>query len=1015
MLVRDLQIADPFLEVWILVPNQLTRLHLRRVLARALGQAANLRFLTVNDLTHMLAEPLVLADGWRLLGEAAVDPLIQQIIDGLTPSLEYLAPVAASSGFRRALLRTRADLLMHQVTPEDLLRVEFRDHERGRKLRDIVRLIAAIDTRLRELRMYDANLLQTLALKAVNAGTPDIPPLVLYGLYDLPPLSRALMEVCFARNSAAVFLPYIDSDSQFKLTAPLKNWFISRGLLHEELQPSVCEPQVHFVLAPNEARVATEIVRDILHPPSQTANDFAVILPPSSTSLSSLLESRCATAGVAPFVYQARTLGDTAAGRGMLALADLLVADFESRSVARYLAAAPLGGADAALAGEWQRIAEEARITSGESSWRRSIERHVQQIEFHIERASKKADDEEDETLTALGRRLIVASGLRDFFERLSAAINSAVKARTWSAAVDILWSYYSDSVLIDREFADIVVQLDQASMLDLAGIPVTRMALRDFLCTTLATPGSRSGTLGKSLPLIAAREQCFGLTFATVLLPGYNEGTIPHADSQDPLLLDDDREAINKSLKVTLPQRRDWQQREAFWFAIAVSSATQGIVIYAARSDQNGRPLLVSPYFASSLTHYFGFDSLSSDIESFCASHPSCRIAAAHPLAGDLDFAIDAAEYHRIALRLAQTQRSAGPLAPLLNHADFQRGLTMERARFAAAAFGTFDGLLTSEDNRAELNNRYDPRLPIRATALEDYWKCPFRYAVIRELEAYAPESVTDIDPIPKYVRGTLLHNILQKYHDLPKIVPIAAPHYTWERLAAIAENEIRSFVARNNVGTRYALVGLREYLTEILRAYFDAYIVRSGAWSTMHVEADFGRGEGEFGEPLEINSGEATLRVKGRIDRWDEDQAGGRIRITDYKSGKIADKKSRASTRRLQIALYHAFAAQRKPKASVQSEYLHMHDADIIASQLAIGHEDALRVASELAADLRRGVFVPDPDSKDTAVCKSCRVKLACGAVRHSNKPLTPMSINGLRTTRSKQQPQESGDDDE
>ncbi|MBK6765214.1 MAG: PD-(D/E)XK nuclease family protein [bacterium] len=1015
-LVRELQKADPFVEVWCLVPNQLTRLHLRRVLARELGQAANIRFLTMNDLTHLLAEPLLLRDGWQLLGEAAIDPLVQQIVDNLRPSLEYLGPVAASPGFRRALLRTRDDLLSHQVAPAKLMHIELRDSERGAKLRDLARLLVAIDARLTELRLYDSNRMQELALASLHHASPALPPLVLYGLYDLPPRIRTLLTACFQRASTTTaFLPYIEAMPEFAFTAPLKNWFVNHGFQHETLPVSAREPQVHFVLAPNDPRLASEVVRDILYPPTEGPDDFAVILPPSARQFASLLESRCSTAGLTPFVYQAQTLAETIAGRGLLALADLLVSDFEIDRVVRYLSAAPFSGVASGQSGEWQRMAEEARVISGESSWRHNIARLISQFEYRIEQTSERIDDdEEDDALATLRRRLVLAQGLKEFFDALSAALNSVASARTWSAAVRALWDYYSQTVTIDREFADILVQLDQASTLDVAKVTLTRAALRDFLYTTLATPGSRSGTFGKTQPLLAAREQCYGLTVATALLPGYNEGTLPHTDSQDPLLLDDDRRALNHTLKSALPLRSEWQMREDFWLAIAQSSATHSITFYASRSDQSGRPLLVSPYFISLLARHCRFDGLTGDIEQFCSSHPDCRSIPAHPLSGRLDNAINDSEFYRISLFLAQTQRSSLP-PPLRANPQFMRAVEMERARFAASTFGAYDGVLMAPDVRAAVAERYGPHSTLSATSLEEYWKCPFRYAVLRELEAYAPQSVTELDPIPGHERGTLLHNILQKYHEGRPDDPIAATHYTWERLVEITDREFRKFVAQHNVGTRYTADRLRESLRDVLRTYYDEQIKPSGAWYTRRVEADFGRGNGDFPEPLELTSEDELLRLRGRIDRWDEDSAHSKIRITDYKSSKVTKDKSRSGMRRLQIALYHAFAAQRMPGASIQSEYLHLHNTSVIAQQIAIGNEAAIQAAFDLTADLRRGIFVPDPDDDDPAACKYCQAKLACGAARHSEKPLTATAISGLRTLRANETSDDSGGSDE
>ena len=81
--VRALQSSDRLAETWVVVPNQLTRLHLRRVFTRSLGVTANIRALTLHELMRKLAEPLLLRDGWRTLPESIVDPLLARIVERL--------------------------------------------------------------------------------------------------------------------------------------------------------------------------------------------------------------------------------------------------------------------------------------------------------------------------------------------------------------------------------------------------------------------------------------------------------------------------------------------------------------------------------------------------------------------------------------------------------------------------------------------------------------------------------------------------------------------------------------------------------------------------------------------------------------------------------------------------------------------------------------------------------------------------------------------------------------------
>lgn len=983
-LVHELKTDDVFAEIWILIPNQLTRLHLRGRLSERLGIVANVRFMTLNDLTHTLAEPLVIREGWQTLGEAAVDPLLTQIVDQQYTSLEYLAPVAKSSGFRRALLRTRQELLLHQIAPSQLLRVELSDYERAAKFRDLAKLFEAIDKTLNRLRWHDAPGLQRLALRALETSTPALPPLVLYGLYDLPPLTRTLLTRCFQSTSVFAFLPHQTDDTNFAYTSSLKSWFASKGFSDEELIVENQTAEYYFVSAARDTNVAAEMVRDILYPADSSTSDFAVILPPSSESLAAILKSRCREAGLAPFVYQAETLGETAAGRGLVALCDLLVSDFELDRVGRYLLCAPFAGEAMGLSSEWYRLAQESLILSGEDSWRKNISHLIAQLTHRADRIAEQHGDDE-ESLAALRRRITAAQSGLAFFAQLFSVLTAAVRAKSWNAAVRTIWEYYSSVITVDEEFADLLLQLEQAALLDQARIPLSPAALRDFLVATLKTPGSRVGKFPHSQPVIATREQCYGLTFSTCLLPGYNESILPRADSQDPLLLDSDRQALNASLKTVLPLRREWQDRERFWFAVSKSSATRQTYFYTSRSDRDGRPQLLSPYL-SELTDSF------------------TRYAAAHPLAGDASTAISATEYHRIALGQALNSGNRLALAHLWHDRQFAHTFEVEAARFGDKQFSSYEGVLSNSEVRSALAHRYAQTEPLSATAIEEYWKCPFRFAVLHELEAYAPESITPLAPVSGRARGTLIHNILQKYHGEQLGKPITADNYTWERLDAITHSQLEYFAAHNPVGPAYSYHRLRRNLLETLRLYHAQLLSTSSAWHTQHVELSFGRGDDIFPDPLHIAlDGGEFIRFKGRIDRWDEDAGGKQILLTDYKSGKRPAANERASLRRLQLAVYCELAQQHNVNASVQTHYLHLTPEGIAEGNDADERKQLLRTAVDLATDIRTGIFAPDPNDKDAAACLYCTAKLACGAVRHNAKELNPATISGLRTTRS------------
>lgn len=1008
--IRELQGEDPFAEVWVIIPNQLTRLHLRRRVAESLGVVANLRFITVHELARTLAEPITMRDGWRTLGEAAVDPLLTQIVSRLKPSLGYVADISTTPGFRRALLRTRQELILHEVSPHRLLSVTREEHDQDRKLRDLAELLIAIDTELDRLRWHDSPGLLRLAAEATRDGKLKLPPIIFYALYDLPPLARRVLARSFIATHVTGYLTFDKESAEYEFTRGLYEWFLAHEFSHLTLPSVDLQQQHYFISAPDNTRAASEVVRSVLMPAEDCDGEIGIVLQQRSGAFTGALRSRCREAGLAPFIYEAQTLGDTAAGRGLRAFSRLLGTEFAIEDVTEYLLTAPFQSGYAGVAGEWVRLAQEAMIVDGAEEWQARLTRLRDQLGYRVERLAQ-IEDENEETLAVLQQAISNVDQLKAFLQELFTVAQNVVNAASWQEAINSLWSYYSQVTVVNDEFSDIVLQLSQASLLDTAGIPISATGLREFMEITLSTPGSRTGRFLQNRPVIATREQCYGVTFASLHLPGCNEGTLPRIDSQDPLLLDSDRMTLNKSLNCALPLRRDWQARERFWFSVLRESAQQ-IYYYTSRADDEGRPQLVSPYLSELMEQQCRGDNDTRTLDEIFKDHPLCRYAAAHPLAGPPEQAISAMEYHRRSLSRAIEQHSTHALDQLWSISDFSRAFDAEYKRFSASEFSQFEGRFTDSEVLRNIAEKYDASRPVSVTALEDYWKCPFRFAVTRELEAYAPEACDLLQPVSGRERGSLLHRILQKYHAARTGKPYIEEHFKWADLQQLAEQTLADFKQKYPVGPAHIYQRMREDLLETLEKYHDYLISAGFAWQAEHVEVSFGQGEEPYPDPLQLVSetGEHA-QFRGRIDRWDVDSSKSQCMLTDYKSGRI-QKNSRGTSRRIQLGIYRELIAQKHPDSTVETQYLHINSSEVVSAYEALD-VDAKETALSLLHDIRRGVFVPDPDANDGAVCRHCNVKLACGAMRHSSKPLTGKSVPGMRAIRDEEAREE--DDDE
>jgi len=1004
--------SDPLAEVWVIVPNQLTRLQLRRVLAKALGTVANIRFMTVTDLMHKLAEPVVIHEGWRTLGESVVDPLFAEIINSVKDKLEYLAPVATTRGFRSALMRTRQELILNQIDPKSLNQVQLRDRERAAKVRDLILLLTNTEKFLAEHKLHDGASLQSLALRAVNENNQSLPPTLFYALYDLAPLTRSVLQKVAVTTPVRAFLPWQPDQPSYKFTDTLCSWYIDCGFAHStQPEPEQEYAQIRFVSAPKDSVVASEIIRDIIFSDDTARGDVAVMLPNSASLLTSVLESRCRTSGLSPYIYQAKTLGQSAAGRGLAALANLLDGEFRFEQVNAYIQTAPFTQPVASMTSEWSRLAQESLVLSGENEWRHRITRMLGKLE---RRAAKLVDNDDEETnLAALRKRIENSQALIAFLEPLFSIVRNLRNEKNWQSAVSTLWEFYRSQIELNEEFADLTVQLEQASLLDQAKVMLTSAGLTDFILTTLETPGVRTGTFGASTPLIAPREQCLGASFAHVCLPGLNEGTIPRMQRQDPLLLDGDRKDINDTLKCALPLTSESLSREHFVFEMQLRSARKNIAIYSSRADADGRPQLYSPYVAELMAKQRAEHELSDDVDTIFATSPNRKVAA-HPLGGAApERAINESEYNRLMLGLGPASLVHLHQTPAFSHA-----LEVENARFSGKIFGKYEGRLQDTKIQRELTHLFSPEQPFAATSLEEYWKCPFRYLVLKQWEAYAPEDVDALRPVTSRERGLLFHSILQRYHGERLNRAVTTEFFSLDDLFSIARGVVTDYARSNPVGPYFSLAKLERDIVDALTCYHEELLSIGGTCRTRHVEVSFGYGDAPFPDAAQFTADDSRfIHFKGRIDRWDSDDSGTHVVITDYKSGKGPQKNSRGSDRRLQLSVYHLFAKSNAPDAVVTTYY---HYLELDKNRKSDGdgeHDERLNIALDLQADMRNGIFVPDSAEGDPAVCRHCTAKLACGAQRHSRKELTVGSVSGMRTIRPSADDTVSfeGDDDE
>jgi len=272
----------------------------------------------------------------------------------------------------------------------------------------------------------------------------------------------------------------------------------------------------------------------------------------------------------------------------------------------------------------------------------------------------------------------------------------------------------------------------------------------------------------------------------------------------------------------------------------------------------------------------------------------------------------------------------------------------------------------------------------PVAVTALERFASCPFagfasRVLGLRRLEDQS-ESATPRD------RGTLVHQALKGAFEAAfgRSWPSEAQRY------AAAER-----AAGDAVGYSDAKSPLRQ--EALSGAVGDALAVLR--WSDEHQDAvHFILAERSFGSrgvspwtalelpALDPDEVAESIFVDGQLDRLDATTDGRRLRIVDYKTGRLPDASALGRTA-LQLPLYAAVAARRPGAREIETLYISVRSGGRIETRPRLGsdltcsaadREQAMQRARSLVVRAWAGQLAPRPSS--SKMCSHCDVRDLC-----------------------------------
>ncbi len=865
-------------------------------------------------------------------------------------ALTYLARVARTPGFPRALAHTLGELRVAGVAPEAV-------RHAGDAGADLMLLLARVDEELVDAASADrARLFSVAAAAVADLAELRAPLLLLDVALDSPAEEHFVNALCGAAGAIVATIPSHDATARAvleraggiveRLSEPASSGLeqLRACLFSDETPPEREEDAtVHFFSAPGEGREAVEIARRILEEARRGVPfDDIAILVRAPHQYHGLFEHALHRAGI-PAWFDRGTRRPHPAGRAFLALLACAVEGLSARRFAEYLSLGqiPVPGSEMKVEGltptnevfagfradahpdepagearslpaprRWERLIVDASVIGGDSArWARRLDGLAAQFTRQLKEVRR--DDPESARALGIERDLARLSELRAFALPLITQMAAWAQSATWG-----VWLRELEALAPRVLHTPAYVLRVLADLRPMATVgPVTLDEVRSVLSERLRLVESEPPARRYGRVLVTSPAHARGRAFRVVFLPGLAERMFPQKLRQDPLLLDGAREQLNADpvgssdtsiadpkgpRRTALPTRAERGRRERLLLHLAVGAASERLYVSYPRLEiAEGRARVPSFYALDVLR---GATGRIPDHETLArgaaeAGDPSL----AWPAPADSDRAIDDQEHDLSVLR---TLLDAGDPAAVRGHAQYilkqnpalRRSVTDRWAR-AEKSWSHFDGITRVNDRTREAlaSQRLGAR-PYSLSALQQFSACPYQFllgAIYRLQPAEQPHPLQRLDPLTK---GSLVHRMQASFFrelELRGALPVTRASI---ESALVVLDEVMANVAdeyREQLVPAIERVWREEIgaIARDLRGWARSVSSGGGAWVPRYFEFSFGLPIDEDRDPRSVRDAvtiDNRFTLRGSIDLVEEHGQDGSLRVTDHKTGK-------------------------------------------------------------------------------------------------------------------------------
>ena len=543
---------------------------------------------------------------------------------------------------------------------------------------------------------------------------------------------------------------------------------------------------------------------------------------------------------------------------------------------------------------KWEELVVESAVVGGRTRadggqrWRRRLAGLAEDYRLRINELRK--EEPESARIGRYERDLKNLQHLRAFALPIVDALAAWPERATWGEWLGHCSALAERALRRPARVLETLASLRPMADVGPVGVEEVRDVLRDRLVMLdWDPPARRYGSV-----FIGTPHQARGRTFKVVFVPGLAERVVPQRPHEDPLLLDDRRRELGRSLV----EQDDRKNAERLLLKLSIGAAEERLYLSYPRLDVAETRARVPSFYALDVVR-----AITGDIPDHrqLASDAAAEAGAslAWPAPRDASRAIDDLEHDLASLKPLLESRDAasvrGHAHYLLQLNECLRRSVISRWARGRSAWSQADGLIrVAPALKTAMDKERLASRPYSLSALQRFSSCPYQFllATIYRLEPREePEPLVRLDPL---TRGSLFHSAQAAFYRDMRAA--GALPVTRERVAE-ASRAVDAALDRVAEDYRELLAPAieRVWRDEIgeLRRDLGIWVQKMAddpSWVPEYFEFSFGlsdegRDERSLKQPLTID-GRFVLR--GSVDLIERSVNGEMLRVTDHKTGK-------------------------------------------------------------------------------------------------------------------------------